>query len=95
MLFIMFIVYILFSFKLKKYYIGHTNNFNKRFQEHNKGISTFTKSGIPWKIVYSEEYQTRIEAIKREKQIKSYKGGNAFKKMLKGEVAERSIARVC
>lgn len=33
-------------------------------------------------MVYQEEYKTNIEAKRREKMIKSYKGGNAFKKMI-------------
>ena len=40
---------------------------------HNSGYSKSTKNGIPWKLVYKEEYQSRAEAMKREKQLKSYK----------------------
>lgn len=78
--------YILWSSKLCKYYIGSTNNLNNRIKEHNSGKSAFTKKGVPWKIIKVEEYKTKKEAYKREMEIKSYKGGIKFKKLM-GEVA--------
>jgi len=39
---------------------------------------------LPLRLIYQEEYSTRVEAAKREKTIKSYKGGNAFKRLIKG-----------
>ena len=53
-----------------------------RLAQHNRGKTRSTKSGIPWVVIYSEEYNSRKEAYKRERQIKSYKGGNAFKKLI-------------
>lgn len=38
---------------------------------------------MPWEIVYKESFQTKKEAWLRERQIKSYKGGVAFKKLIK------------
>jgi putative endonuclease len=75
-------VYILFSEKVKKYYIGQTRNIVLRLMRHNQGKSKSTKYGIPWKLVYREECCSRTEAVRREKLIKSYKGGIAFKKLL-------------
>lgn len=49
-------VYILKSTKNNKFYIGQTGNIYKRFLRHNKGKVKSTKSGAPWKLVYSEEY---------------------------------------
>ena len=74
--------YILQSLKTNKYYIGQTKNLDKRIIEHNQGLSKYTKSGIPWKIIYKKEHKSRTEAVKFEKLIKSYKGGNAFKKLI-------------
>jgi len=79
----MYKVYILLSQKVKKYYIGHTENLDERIKRHNNGRVRSTKSYRPWEIVHVENYLTRQEAYKRELQIKSYKGGNAFKKLLK------------
>ena len=67
----MFIVYILQSEKTKKYYIGSSQDLKNRLNEHNSGETKSIKSGIPWNIVHFEEFNTRSEAIKKEKQIKS------------------------
>jgi len=78
----MFVVYILYSQFLGRYYIGHTKDLSKRLARHNKGLVKSTKNGRPWILVYSENYKTKTEAYKRELQIKSYKGGEAFKKLI-------------
>ncbi|MBM2820908.1 MAG: hypothetical protein HW405_668 [Candidatus Berkelbacteria bacterium] len=80
----MYYVYILRSLKDGKHYIGSTDNLERRINEHNAGKTMSLKRRLPLKIIYQEEYFTRIEAIKREKNIKRYKGGNAFKKLIKG-----------
>lgn len=65
--------YIFFSEKLNKYYIGACIYLERRLYEHNIGHSKFTSIGMPWKIVYTEEYPTIADAIKRENQIKRMK----------------------
>lgn len=50
--------------------------------KHNLGQVRATKSGVPWNVIYLEQKATRSEAIRRELQIKSYKGGEAFKKLI-------------
>ena len=69
----MFHLYILLSEKTNKFYIGSTGNLEDRFTRHNGGRSNATKFGIPWKLIYSEEFETRSEAIKRELEVKSWK----------------------
>ena len=76
-------IYILKSSISNKYYIGHTQNLDKRLERHNTGFSQYTKKFMPWKLIYTEDFETRGEAIKREKQIKRYKGGEAFKRLIK------------
>ena len=78
----MYYTYVIQSTQNGKYYIGSTNNIPKRLQRHNSGTVKATKSYIPYKLVYYEEYEQRSAAIKREYEIKRYKGGNAFKKLL-------------
>ncbi|QIA08232.1 GIY-YIG nuclease family protein [Draconibacterium halophilum] len=77
-------VYILQSLKDGKYYIGYTTDVDKRICYHNSGKQRSTKSRIPFRIIYTEEFATRQLALKREKKIKSYKGGNAFKRLISG-----------
>ena len=66
-------VYILQSEKNGRYYIGSTDDLFRRLQDHNWSRTPSTKSGIPWKIVYSEEFTTRSDAMKREYEIKAKK----------------------
>jgi putative endonuclease len=77
-------VYILRSLKDGKFYIGSTSNVKTRLSFHNAGLQRSTKSRIPFELIYSEEYNSKTEALKREKQIKSYKGGEALKKLIAG-----------
>ncbi len=75
--------YIIQSLKDKFYYIGSTEDINLRLDKHNKGKVKSTKSKRPYKLVYFEEFLSREDAYRRERQIKSYKGGEALKKLLK------------
>ena len=85
----MFVVYILKSTKKSRHYIGHTDDINTRLENHNRGRVKSTKNGRPWQVIYIEKYPTRSDAYRRELEIKSYKGGILFKKLLDyiGEVA--------
>jgi putative endonuclease len=66
-------VYILYSQKISKYYIGHTNDINRRLNEHNLGHERFTRTGVPWILVYSREFDSRSEAHHEEMRIKKRK----------------------
>lgn len=77
-------VYILRSINIGKFYVGYTSDLHRRLNWHNTGLTKFTKSGVPWEVVYKEFCSDKLSAIKREKQIKSYKGGNGFKKLIGG-----------
>lgn len=55
---------------MNKYYVGSTQNVENRLNEHNSGESNFTSKGIPWILIWSEELQSRIEAIQLENKIK-------------------------
>ncbi|MDD8018074.1 MAG: GIY-YIG nuclease family protein [Bacteroidota bacterium] len=69
-----FYIYILHSERTKKYYIGQTNNLIHRLHYHNTGRNLSTKAGRPWKIIYSENFAFRSEAVQRERFLKSPKG---------------------
>ena len=70
----MFFVYILQSLKDSKRYIGSTNDISRRLEEHNEGRVKYIRNRIPFKLVHVEEYNTKEEALQREKYIKSRKG---------------------
>ena len=69
----MFILYILYSESLDRYYVGYTNNIERRIYEHNRIKHKYTDIGIPWNLVYSETYSSKKEAMSRERFIKNKK----------------------
>jgi len=70
----MYYTYVLWSAVLRKRYIGSTSDLAHRLEQHNAGLGTFTKRGIPWLLIYSEQYPTRRETEQRERQLKSGQG---------------------
>ncbi len=68
-----FIVYILFSETKNRFYIGFTSDMEQRIMRHNQKSKGFTGNVNDWKIVYTEKYDSKEEAYKRELQIKSWK----------------------
>lgn len=69
--------------KSSRYYIGITElKPEERLQRHNNGDVYSTKFGRFWDLLCVEFFKTLQEAREREKKIKSWKGGNAFKKFL-------------
>jgi len=80
----MYWVYALYSKKIDRLYIGQTQDMNKRLREHREGVSFYTRRAKDWELLHSEEYTTRSEAMKREKQLKSYQGRNYIRKTYLG-----------
>ncbi|MDD2565527.1 MAG: GIY-YIG nuclease family protein [Candidatus Gracilibacteria bacterium] len=84
----MFYIYIIKS-EEGKFYIGETDNIEKRLNQHNsKEFRGFTSGYNNWLVIYSESFATKKEALIREKEIKSYKGGYKFKKLVNVFIAE-------
>jgi len=83
----MFTVYVIISEKIGKIYIGQTIDLDIRLNQHNdKGgnhLGKFTQYNKgPWKVIYSEKCMTRTEALKREKQLKSFRGREFIKNLI-------------
>ena len=79
----MWFVYILYSDKIDRYYIGVTDNLEWRLERHNAGWGKYTKRGIPWIIVYTESFSTKSLALKRERQIKNRKSRTYIEALIK------------
>jgi putative endonuclease len=70
-----FTIYILYSEKYNKIYIGYTSNLIQRFYSHNKlGKDGYTLKFRPWVVIYTELFEEKTGAMKREKQLKSSNG---------------------
>ena len=83
----MYYTYILESQKTGKYYFGQTENLEKRLEQHNSGYSKSTKSGVPWRIVFYKEFETRIEAVAFEAKLKSYKNKKYIEEIITGRAS--------
>ena len=74
-------VYVLQSLINQNQYVGMSKDPQRRLEEHNSGKVKSTQSKRPWKIIYSEEFETRPEARVREKYLKSA-AGRRFRKTM-------------
>ena len=77
----MFTVYVLYSQSFDKIYVGFSSDLEKRLLAHNHPSNKgWTKSFQPWKIIYTEEYETKVDAMAREIQLKSSRGRDFIRK---------------
>jgi len=62
-----------------KFYYGSTQNLDNRLKEHNNGRVRASKGHRPYNIHYFESFETRSQAMKRERFFKSISGYNWLK----------------
>ena len=79
----MWYVYVIQSIKNKYWYTGSTNDLRKRFNQHNAGQSTYTKSRGPYRLIYYEACLNEQDARSRELYLKSGMGKRYIKNRLK------------
>ena len=78
----MFYLYILFSEKINSYYVGVSSNVEERLSRHLSNHKGYTAKVKDWIIVYTESFETKTEALKREKQIKNWKSKAMIEKLI-------------
>ena len=78
-----FVVYILYSKKSDRNYTGCTNHLIQRFYSHNIYGKDSTRLYRPWVVVHVEFYDTKEEALRREKHYKSGRGSELKNKLIK------------
>ncbi|MCK4905763.1 GIY-YIG nuclease family protein [bacterium] len=76
-------VYILQSGRNGRYYIGSTNNIDRRFKEHVEGIVKATCNLRPLLLVFQQEYKTLLEARRVERKLKRFKRKDIIKRIIK------------
>jgi putative endonuclease len=70
-------VYVLHAVRANKIYIGFTANLQQRLKSHDElATKGWTIKFRPWVLVHAEVFQTKAEALKREKELKSARGRN-------------------
>lgn len=76
-------VYILYSEKFDRYYVGQTNNIVNRVHRHNAGYVKSTKPFRPWKLVCQIDLEDRKSSVALEHKIKSYKSRKKVEEIIK------------
>ena len=75
-------VYILKSLKNNTYYIGSTNDIDRRLKEHSSGRSKYTREILPIELVFIQEFQTLKQARKIELKLKKFKNKNIINRII-------------
>ena len=65
-------VYIIYSSTHDKYYKGSSQNPYERLESHNLGKSRWTSNFLPWELVFIQKFNTKREALIRERKLKKY-----------------------
>ena len=82
----MYIVYVLYSQRFDKIYVGYTNDLDNRFKSHNElGKKGWTINFRPWAILHTESFETKTTAMEREKQLKSAKGRTYIRELVRSK----------
>jgi putative endonuclease len=80
-------VYIIYSNQLDKYYVGYTSKIiHERIRKHNTNHKGFTGGNGDWKIMFTELFSAKSDALKREKQIKAWKSRKMIEKLIADSV---------
>ena len=76
-------IYILQSKKNGKYYIGSTNNLDRRIAEHNSGKTRSSKYLRPLRLVFKKEFEALKKAREIESKLKKLKNRNIIDTIVK------------
>lgn len=76
--------YIIESITNQRWYIGHTNDIDRRLSEHNSGQNKSTKGKGPWKLIFLRSFNNNLDANKFELKFKKLRN----KKFIEDEYSE-------
>ena len=81
----MYTTYILHSKELDKYYIGHTGDeMAVRLRKHLSNHDGFTSKAKDWEIAYVEQFASKSEAYRRERELKAWKSKSRIQRLIGG-----------
>lgn len=91
----MYFVYIIYSIKLDNYYVGTTDNVERRLEEHNskKYLNSFTTKGIPWELRLSYLCVSSEKAYALERFIKRMKSRKFITQIIEDKTILDDICR--
>ena len=82
----MYYTYVLYSRDFDKIYVGFSSELTNRLLAHNDHRNTGWSSRYqPWELLYSEEHPVKCEAMKREKQLKTFRGREFIREMIRAK----------
>jgi len=76
------VLYILQSETSGKFYVGSTEDLDRRLSEHNRGQTPSTRGRGPWKLVHQEQFASLLEAHRRELEVKGWKSAKLIKALI-------------
>jgi putative endonuclease len=79
----MFYVYLIQSEVDSSFYIGYTSNLELRLKQHNNGETIYSSRKKPWFLVYSEVFENKTLALKRERFLKKQKNRDFYYELIK------------
>jgi putative endonuclease len=83
----MFVVYALYSSTYDKIYIGFTTDMEERFKSHNElAKKGWTIKFRPWEIIYQEHQLQKVDAMKREKELKTATGRKFVRSLISAKI---------
>ncbi|MCW9705769.1 GIY-YIG nuclease family protein [Fodinibius salsisoli] len=82
-------LYILRSEVKETYYIGVSDDPERRLAYHNGESKGYTRRHRPWKIVYSQPFTTEEQALAAEEKVKSWKSKKMIRLLVEGKVDMR------
>jgi putative endonuclease len=86
-----FTTYILYSNSIDMYYVGYTStSIEVRLNKHNSNHKDFTGRANDWNVVFKESFESKIESMQKEKQIKSWKSRKMIEKLIVSEHPDSS-----
>jgi putative endonuclease len=78
----MYFVYVLRSETSGRTYVGYSSDVTQRVGQHNHGVSKSTKNRGPRQLVHTGQFETRFEAMRRERKLKAGQGREELKRIL-------------
>ncbi|WP_335966217.1 GIY-YIG nuclease family protein [Galbibacter sp. PAP.153] len=76
------LLFILYSQTLDRYYVGASGDLERRLTKHNANHKGYTGRASDWAIVHKERFTSKVEAYRREKQIKGWKSRRMIENLL-------------
>jgi len=79
-------LYILKSKSVDKFYVGISQNHERRLGYHNSFEKGFTSRYRPWEIVFTQKFISKEETLAAERKVKSWKSKKMIKNLIDGEI---------